>query len=336
MNPLLEFRSILSIARAYRRTRPGLVHHVALKPVAYGSIVARALGIPAINTIAGLGYSLAASSLKSRILKTVIFSLMKLGYVKDRALFVFQNSDDRTLFVQDSVIEPRNCQIIAGSGVNTHQFIMPSKNNLEPNLTILLPSRMILQKGIKIFIDAAHSILKTRPHVKFVLAGPLDGENRGAVTEPVLNQWCNHENIRWIGNQKAMVSVLHKTDIVVLPTFYREGIPKSLIEAAACGRPIVTTDVPGCREIVLDGVNGFVVPPQDVDALSHALLKLIDDPNLRKTMGLAGRRLVEDHFSMSIVNAEYIKAYRALIEGTTPNSSIEKRNSNRKVDTFEL
>lgn len=316
INPFHELRSLASIAWAYRREKPDLVHNIALKPVVYGSIAARLWGIPAINTIAGMGYSLAESTLKSSFVLRSLFFLLGLGKQRRGYRLVFQNHDDRDLFRAKGLAHDSNSCVIAGSGVDACRFVPAASRGSDEKLTVLLPSRMILQKGIKTFIDAAQLILPSCKNVSFILAGPIDSENRAAVTAEELQSWCQDERIRWIGPQSDMVSLFQAASLVVLPSYYREGIPKALIEAAACGLPIITTDTPGCREIVRHGVNGFTVPPKDPAALAESMLQLIRNPELRKSMGRAGRKMVEESYSMVRINAKYLEAYEdILVEG---------------------
>lgn len=333
INPFHELRSLVSIAWAYLLEKPDIVHNIALKPVVYGSIAARLWSIPAINTIAGMGYSLAESTFKSRFVLRALFFLLGLGKQRRGYRLVFQNHDDMDLFRAKGLAHDSNSCVIAGSGVDASRFVPAISRGPEEKLTVLLPSRMILQKGIKTFIDAAHLVLQSCANISFILAGPIDSENPAAVTAEELRSWCQDERIRWIGPQTDMVSLFQAASLVVLPSYYREGIPKALIEAAACGLPIITTDTPGCREIVRHGVNGLTVPPKDPAALAAGMLHLIRNPELRKSMGRAGRKMVEETYSMVRINDKYLEAYGETI-GEGKESSIPAPHSASQYQKF--
>lgn len=299
-HPVREAKALAEIVRLYRTMRPDLVHHVALKPVIYGSIAARRAGVPAVvNAMAGLGYVFSSQDLKARLVRPLVGGVLRALIEGPRARVIVQNRDDAEhLGVRDPVVIP-------GSGVDLDAFA-PSP---EPPGTpvVALPARMLRDKGVAEFVEAARRLKQADVQARFALVGAPDDENPASIPESQLRAWHAEGAVEWWGWREDMAAVFRESALVCLPS-WREGLPKALIEAAAAGRPIVTCDVPGCRDVVADGENGLLVPPRDARALAVALGKLVQDAHLRTSMGEAGRRRAA-RFSTGQVVEQTLRVY---------------------------
>lgn len=313
MRPHREFATFLSLWRLYRRESPDVVHHVTIKPVLYGSIASRLARVPrVINAIPGLGYMFAATGWKGRLRRALVMFAYRVAASRSMR-FIFQNSSDRDLFCSGGVVNESQARLIRGAGVDVNRF----RSSPEPEGTpiVLLASRLLWDKGIGVFAAAAR-ILKQRGTVcRMVVVGSPDTHNPNAVDELTMRSWNDEGLVEWWGERDDMPRVFAMSAIAVLPTSYPEGVPKVLLEAAASGRPMIATDVPGCRDIVLGGINGFVVPQSDPGKLADAIGMLLGDPGLRRRMGQAGRALVEREFSEEKVISETLALYDALLAG---------------------
>ena len=306
-NPLSE---IFRLVRLYQHERPTIVHHVALKPVLYGTLAARLARVPGIiNAVAGLGWLFSSRRRLAQLMRPwvrlVLIRLLAAPHVRT----IVQNPDDRALLVQAG-LRPSQLQLIRGAGVDTQAFV-PGEAP-PPPVTVMLVSRMLWDKGVAEFVDAAHLLHARGLGARFVLVGEPDSANPAAIPLAQLREWHGHNGIEWWGRREDMPTVLRQAHIACLPSFYGEGIPKSLLEAMACGLPIVTTDAPGCREVVTDADNGFLVPVRDAAALAAALEKLIRDPALRQRMGQRSRARALAEFSQEQVIAETLQLYQEM------------------------
>lgn len=309
VNPFVELAGILRLSQLYKRIRPDIVHHFTIKCVLYGSLAARLASINSIvNSITGLGFVFISQSMLARILRPFVKTFYRL--LLQRTQTIFQNPEDMGLFIKHKLTTPANSHLIMGSGVDTKVFTQTP----EPtgDITIILPGRMLWAKGVGEFVEAARSIKAQNIKARFILIGRTDPGNPDSIPEKDLLAWQSQGIIEWQGWQENMAAAYSKAHIVCLPS-YREGLPKSLIEAAACGRPLVATDMPGCRQVVHPGENGFLVPVRDADALASALLTLIGNPKLRREYGERGRAIVVREFSQSKVIAETMQVYNGLI-----------------------
>lgn len=306
-----ELRALLNLFRIYRAARPDIVHHVALKPVLYGSLLAKLRGIPAVvNALGGMGSVFTAGSARKRLLKTAILNVFKLLLSAKGKILILQNPDDRDLMVTQAGVAPERIRLIRGAGVSLDEFgVVPEPAGVP---VVVLPARMLWDKGVGEFVEAARLLQAEGVRARFVLVGGTDECNPSGIDPKQLNQWTAEGLVEWLGMRRDMPAVLQGANIVCLPS-YREGLPKSLLEAAACGRAIVSTDVPGCREIVRDGQNGILVPARDAVALAAALRQMILSPELRSRMGRRGRDMVVAEFSEQIVVAQTINIYRELL-----------------------
>lgn len=311
MNPLRELKTLLQIVRVYRSEKPDIVHHVAMKPVLYGSMAAFLTGIPrVVNALAGMGYLFISESLKTRVLRAGIKRLFRFLLGRQNSLLILQNPDDAQMFVASGMVAETRIRLIRGSGVDVSVFV-PTPEPPSP-VTVVLPARMLLDKGVVEFVETARILTSQGCTARFVLVGKCDTENPAAISEEQLASWQQEQIVQWWGHQADMAALLSQAHIVCLPS-YREGVPKALLEAAACGKAIVSTEVPGCREIVRDGVNGLLVPIRNSTALAEALHKLIYNRNLRQSMGAKGREMVLAEFSEQIVIRETLAVYRELL-----------------------
>lgn len=314
LNPFSELRTLAALTALYRRLKPDLIHHVTIKPVLIGSIAARLARSPAVvSAVSGLGYVFITPGWPARVLRAVIRAGYRLALRRPGTRVIFQNPDDRREFLDQKLIDPKAAVLIKGSGVDTVQFdVQPEREGVP---LIVLPSRMLWDKGVGEFVKAARSLRAQGIEARFALVGDSDPGNPTAIPETRLRAWQDKGEVEWWGHRGDMPAVLAQAHIVCLPS-YREGLPKSLIEAAACGRAIVACDVPGCREIARHNENALLVPPRDPVALAEALRKLIADPQLRQRMGQRGRSMVEAEFSLERVVAETLATYAALLRDT--------------------
>ena len=309
-NPLRELFAIAEIAVIYRRERPDIAHHVALKPVLYGTLAARMARVPAVvNALAGMGFVFSSMSFQARLLRPLVVGALRLLLGAGNSLLILQNPDDRRMLVDNGVADEKRTRLIRGSGVDIGSFVPAPEAGGTP--VVMLPSRMLRDKGVMEFVAAARLLRANGAKARFVLVGDSDGENPAAIPDFQLEAWNQSGVVEWWGRREDMPEVLAQAHIVCLPS-YREGLPKVLLEAAACGRALVATDVPGCREIVMDGDNGLLVPPRDVPALAAAIGRLLDAPGLRTKMGERGRELVERNFSVETVVRQTLAVYREL------------------------
>jgi len=317
-NIIKEIFSILDIIKIYHREKPAIVHHVAIKPVIYGSLAARISGVPCVvNALTGLGLIFVAQGWKASILKRCIIFACSLAFSAKNTVGIFQNPEDLNSFVDSGVIKNEKAVLIRGSGVDTSRFIyLPEPTGIP---TIVLAARMLWDKGVGDVVDVARQFRKDKQNCRIILAGIPDPQNPRSISEKILRRWHTEGAVEWWGYRSDMPKVLSKAHIIVLPTTYGEGVPKILIEAASCGRAIVATDIPGCREIVRNHENGFLIPPHDLKSLGKALKTLINSPELRVKMGARGSEIVKSEFSEEIVAKKTMGLYNRLLFGKKSN-----------------
>ena len=307
-NPLRELWDLFLL---YQRERPDIVHHVALKPVLYGSIAACMSRLPAqVNAVAGLGWLFISRSRLARLASPTIRWMLGRLLSAPRCRVIVQNPDDDNLLRQAGVPQSR-LRMVRGSGVDTSVF-SPGPKSPEP-ICVVMATRILWDKGVGEFVEAARSLKLAVPEVRFILVGEPDLDNPASVPQTTLKAWQEDNVVEWWGHSDAMAKIFQMAHVVCLPS-YREGLPKVLIEAAACGKPIVTTDVPGCREVVRDGDNGLLVPVRDSKALASALLRLIENSELRTEMGKRSREIALAEFSSEHIIAQTLDIYKELVE----------------------
>lgn len=308
INPFLEINTLIYLYRIYNNIKPDIVHHITLKPVIYGSIISKLLQIKyVVNAVSGLGYSFTKG--RKGIVQKLMIVLLKFGFNRKNITVIFQNGDDEIFFKKQGITSNFNKIIrIKGSGVDLKQFKKSSMPD-DDIIKILLPSRMLWDKGVKELREATEILAeKYSEKIQFILCGLADKNNRAGVSESYLKEWQDGTYVKWIGYKKNMVEIYNNCHIVVLPS-YREGMPKSLIEACAVGRAIITTDAVGCRECVDEGINGFKVPVNSSIDLAIAIEKLILNRPLIKKMGQNSRIKAEREFNVEEVVTRHLEVY---------------------------
>jgi glycosyltransferase involved in cell wall biosynthesis len=311
--PLNELRAIRELRQIYKTEQPDIVHHVALKPVLYGSMAAlMRKDTRVINALTGLGYLATSSSLKVQLLGLPIWSALRFLLNRPNNQVLLQNQDDKQLLVARLKVPPEKITVIRGSGVDTNLFQPAPEPAGIP--IVLFASRMLWIKGIAEFVEAAQLLRSKGITARFVLAGDSDPNSPSAIPRQQLLAWQASGAVEWWGHQQEMSEIFKQVNVVCLPSQGREGMPKVLIEAAASGRAIVTTDVPGCRDIVRQGVNGILVPPRDATTLAKALEELLENPSLRQQMARRGREIAANEFSQEVVVRETLALYKELLK----------------------
>ena len=305
LNLFNEIYAVIFLYKKYYLLNPFIVHHVALKTIIYGSIAAYFSGVPKIiNAISGLGYVF-INERKHILVKNIILHLIKLISLNGRVLFILQNLDDFNYFIYNKIINRNQTYIIKGSGVDIKNFPYTIEN-IDMKVIVTLPARILYDKGVYEFVESA-KILKKNKQIIFQLVGPVDYDNRASIKNEVVLNWVNKGLINWLGNIRNMNDVYKKSNIIVLPS-YREGLPKVLLEAMSAGRSIITTNVPGCRELVKWG-NGILVDPKDPVALASAIKELAIDPEKRLEMGKKNRLIAVKYFSTEVINKQIFHLY---------------------------
>lgn len=310
INPIKEVGAIISFLRIINHEKPNIIHLHTIKPVLYGSLCARFIrNTRVVRSITGRGYVFLGKDFRARIIKPIVKLFYRYALNDSRGIVIFENATDQEYFVHQKLVRSEHTKVIEGVGVDTDYYT----SSPEPDGTpiVLLAGRMLWDKGVGTFVEAAR-ILHTRIQVKFLLVGQPDAGNPASIPSEILDTWTKEGVVDWQGWASDMRTVFSACHIVSLPSM-GEGLPTILIEAASSGRPIVATDVPGCRDVVRDGVNGLLVPPQDPVSLARAIEYLILNPGKRKAMGHSGRDLVLGRFSTPIVNAATLKVYDALL-----------------------
>jgi glycosyltransferase involved in cell wall biosynthesis len=310
LNPARELTLVLWLTRLLRSERADVVHGFTIKCAVYGSIAARLAGVPArVNAVAGMGYVFTSGDLKARLLRPVVRALMRMALGGHGSRLILQNPSDVALFEDAGLVDPASIRLIPGSGVDCVRFHPAAVRTQNERFRVLLAARLLWDKGVAEYAEAARLLRDRRPRVELLLAGDPDPGNPAAVPEATVRGWVEGGVIRWLGHVDDMPALLRTVDAVVLPS-YREGLPKGLIEAAACALPLVTTDVPGCRDVVRHGVDGLLVPARDANALAHAIARLCDDPALRAQLGAASRLRAVAEFDERAVIDRTIAVYR--------------------------
>jgi glycosyltransferase involved in cell wall biosynthesis len=314
-----EIRLIYRLLELYRSLKPELVYHSTLKPVLYGGLASRFVGVPGVVFgITGLGHLFMTLDLKGRLIRTVLKFLLKIILAHKNSYTIFQNGDDYRLFVDQRIVKAERAIIIKGSGVDLDKFSFVEEPIGIP--VVVLISRMLWDKGVGEFFEAATILKEAGVQGRFVLVGDSDPANPASVPRSQLQTWHDSGIVEWWGWCKDTATVFQQSHVASLPS-YREGVPKSLIEAAACGRPIVTTDVPGCREIVQNEINGLLVPPKDAQALARALRRLIENPFLRQEMGKRSHQLAESDFAVEKVVSKTLRICNKLLSTSSGEGS---------------
>lgn len=315
-NPLEDFRLMLELRRIYLRERPDLVLHFTIKLNVYGSIAARLAGTRSICTVTGLGWLFIDKSLKAAIGGLGYKILYKIALSSSEHV-VFLNQDDRAFFLSNRLVKNSNCSVIPGSGVNTETFhpgFCEERGSNPPAApSFLLIGRMLRDKGVQEFADAAGIVKKSQPAAQFLLLGPMDQENRSAIPEAVIADWESRRIVQYLGRTDDVRPFICGTDAVVLPS-YREGVPSVLLEAMAMGKPVITTNAAGCKEVVEDGKTGFIAPVKDAQGLAGCMLRFLGLSHAeREDMGKRGREKALREFDEKIVVNAYLRLARNVL-----------------------
>ncbi|MEA3002008.1 MAG: hypothetical protein QOH81_796 [Sphingomonadales bacterium] len=304
LSPLRDLLLLLRYWRLLRRLRPDLFLGYTAKPNVYGSLAAQALGIRVINNVSGLG----TAFIRNGLLTAIVSTLYRIAFRRSATIF-FQNEEDRDLFVVKRLVAPAQARLLPGSGIDLERFRPAGSAGAEaPGFTFLLAARLLWDKGVKEYVEAARRVRAAFPAARFQLLGFLGVENRTAVTREQVEAWVAEGIVDYLGEADDVRPFIAAADCVVLPS-YREGLPRTLLEAAAMAKPLIATDVPGCRHAVQAGVTGLLCAPRDAEALATAMLEMIDaPPALRAQWGQAGRARVEREFDERIVARRYLEA----------------------------
>lgn len=316
-NPFNFARVVRQVRRLYRNLKPDLVHHVALQPSIVGSIAAIGMPFPRLNALAGLGFGFTSSTLKARFIRPILSYLLRVFLRPQYASVLVQNPDDRAAMISIGVTADKMFTI-PGSGVDIRQ-LTPLPEPRGP-IRVAFVGRLLADKGVRTLIEAHDLNYKKGEAIGLLIAGDRDPANPTSVSQAEIEFWKARPNVAVLGHVDDISKVWQLAHIAVLPS-KREGLPKSLLEAAAYGRPIVATNVPGCREIARDGVNAILVPTDDPVALASALRKMASDADLRRQYGEAGRRLVEAEFSSEKIGDQIVALYDRLLQRGLPSPS---------------
>jgi len=309
-SPVNEFQLIWQLFRLCNGLKPDLVHLVTIKPYLYGGIVAKITRVPAVvSAVSGLGFVAMSEGFKIKLLRAMLYPLYKLAFSHKNQIVIFQNSDDAKFLVNWGVVNSAKIRLVRGSGVDLSVY----QDSPEPEgkVTVTFVARLLTDKGIREFIEASQIFLSKGKEVNFCVAGDLDPDSPQSITKAEMNSWKAFPNVKVLGFHRNIADLYSKSNIVCLPS-YREGLPKSLAEAAACGRVVVTTDVPGCRDAIEPNKTGLLVPVKNAEALADAIDYLVENSDVRKMMGAAGRALAESDYKIQKVVADHIKIYHEL------------------------
>ena len=311
MNIIEELKTLNFLRKLYAKEKPDVIHHVGMKTILWGTLaakLAKAKGV--VNAVSGLGGFFAEDN--KSLLAKVMPKVLAYSHKGLNLAVIFQNHEDEDMYIRKGIIKKQQARYIKGSGVNLKEFAYTPEPD-SAKINVILTARMIVEKGVFLLTEAAERLRKDyADKVEFWLVGGLD-DHPGAITKEQLDKVCDGEYIKWLGYRTDVKELLQKSHIVAFPSYYMEGLPKSLIEATAIGRPIITTNSIGCKDVVDDGVNGYLIPTKNVDALVEKLKVLIDNKNLRQKMSEAARKKAEKEFSLDMVREKHLEIYSSLV-----------------------
>ena len=311
MNLKEEWKTFQFLRKLYKRERPDVVHHVGLKTILWGGLAAKLVGVKGVvNAVSGLGVMF--SGKKTSLTAKGVLAVLRYSHRRKNVKEIFQNHEDQDLFYYYKVSKPENSVFIKGSGIDLNDFVYVPEPDADV-MKVLFTARMVKEKGVVDLIEAAELLRKEyEGKVQFLLCGKLS-DNPKAIKKEELEALCDGKYIQWLGHRDDVKELLRQCHIVAFPSYYREGVPKSLIEATAIGRPIITTNSIGCKDTVEDGINGFLIPVKDSHALAEKLKILIEDSTLRQRMGRESRRIAEREFSLDVVVKQHLEVYQSLL-----------------------
>lgn len=319
--PWTELATLRALRDLYERLRPDIVHHVTIKPNVYGGLAAQRANVPAyLTTFAGLGYVFSSRRRQAKAIRAILVPLLRRALSSPHCTAVFENSGNRDRFVAAGIVPSKRAVVIKSVGVPLDEFpVLPEPEGEIP--VFALASRMLWSKGVGEFVEAARRLRAEGAQARFVLIGPIDPGNPESIAEEQLTAWRDAGAVEVWGRLPESLDVFRRSDVLCLPSSYAEGVPRVLLEAAACGRPVIASDEAGCKEACQDGVTGFVVPVGDKAALADAIRKLAADRALRVKMGAAGRRFMEAEFDQREVIARTIALYTRLLDQASKSAT---------------
>lgn len=326
VNPLRELLLVFWLYRLLRREKVDLVHGFIIKGALYGALAGRMAGVQArVGSITGMGYLFLSQQRLARALRAMFRALCRLAFAGRGAKVILQNQDDLALFREERLAHADKLVMIPGSGVDCQRFAPSSladesgvsenvRSSGDVSFRVLLPARLLWHKGLKEYVEAARILRDRGRAIEFLLAGEPDSGNPTSIAEATVRGWGSEGLVNWLGFVEDMPALMRTVDAVVLPS-YREGLPKVLVEGAGCALPLITTDVPGCRDVVTDGVEGLLVPVADGAALADAIARLQDDPEARKAMGQRARAKALALFEEGVIISRIFEVYGDLMPG---------------------
>lgn len=320
LNPAREALTVSALVRVLRAERPDLLHNFTVKCAVYGALAARLAGVPAVvNAVAGMGYVFTSDRPKARALRPIVSALMRGTLGAGRTRLILQNPDDADAFVSSRMVPSRMIRVIRSSGVDTTRFRPAAGAPGERPLRVLLAARLLREKGIGEFAEAAALLRQQGRRIDCLLAGTPDPGNPHSVPREDVERWQQQGLLEWLGHVDDMPALMSSVDVMALPSYYREGVPRSLIEGAASGLALVTTDLPGCREVVTrHGIDGLHVQPRDAASLAVSLMQLDDDRELLRRLGENARRKALAEFDERLVIARTLEVYAELLDALPP------------------
>lgn len=315
LNPAREALTVRELVRVVKAEQPDLIHNFTVKCAVYGAFAARLAKVPAVvNAVAGMGYVFTSNQPKARALRPIVSALIRGTLGSGHSRLILQNPDDADAFTSSRMVVPGNIRLIRSSGVDTGRFRPPADAAGRRPLRVILAARLLWEKGVGEFVNAAALLRRRGRDIEFLLAGMPDPGNPGSVERGQVEHWVEEGLVQWLGHVEDMPELLRSVDVMALPSYYREGVPKSLIEGAASGLALVTTDLPGCREVVTaHGVDGLHVPPRDAEALADWLATLDDDREMVRRLGEAARHKALSDFDERTVIARTLEVYAELL-----------------------
>jgi glycosyltransferase involved in cell wall biosynthesis len=334
LNPARELMTVRELARVLADECPDLLHNFTLKCAVYGALAARMAQVPAtVNAVAGMGYVFTSNSAKARFLRPILEMMLRAALGGKHSLLVLQNPDDATAFLKARLIDRHKVRVIRSSGVDTARFHPARKRppNDRSRLRVLMASRLLWEKGIQEFVDASSLLRNAGRDIEFLIAGTPDTGNPHSATSEHVQSWENAGLVQWLGHVDDMPNLLNSVDVMVLPSYYREGVPKCLIEGASCGLALITTDRPGCREVVSqDGIDGLRVDVRNASDLAAKIMRLDDDRELLSQLGRSARQKALANFDERRVIQRTIDVYEELLYPITLGKTKSDTASNER------
>ena len=305
LNPLKDYDSIQELKQIIKKNNIDLVFPYTIKPVVYGSIAAKSLNVPVVSLITGLGFTFSGVSTKAKILQRITQTLYRYA-LRNNKVVIFQNKDDQALFLEQKIISrSQNTRVVDGSGINLDWFSFHPRVS-KPTIDFVIVGRLMKEKGVNLLVEVAKELSTTYTQARFHFIGGPSATGSGGLSEEEFKKLHDQEVIVYHGKSNDVAGLLSKMDVFVLPTYYREGVPRSILEALSSGMPIITTNTPGCKETVVEGVNGFLIEPKLKEPLQKAVEYFIDNPEKIKEMGLESRKLAESKFDVNIINSHIL------------------------------